>query len=101
MSSRLERRWSKVFSRSQGRQKVLDARSRDASSQPRDGGERGSTQGPAWLHLLVPVQGRECWVKCWESLQRGGLKEGCMMVLSPQGSWVFTEGRGMAALVLS
>ena len=65
MSSRLEGRWSNIFSRSQGRwrqglRKALDARRWDASSQPRAGGKRGSTQGPGLsLHHLVPAWGRE------------------------------------------
>lgn len=51
-SSRWERRRSNIFPRSQGRRrqglrKASDAGGGDVSPQPRAGGERGSTQGPA------------------------------------------------------
>lgn len=69
-SSRLEGRWSNVFSRSQGRQrlqKALDARRGDESSQPRAGGERGSARGPARLSIPLCPPGEGSTLCCMKS----------------------------------
>lgn len=110
-SSRLEGRWSNVFSRSQGRrrlQKALDARRGDESSQPRAGGERGSARGPARLSIPLCPPGEGSTLCCMKSRrqvwgQRGSQlasrwahrKNAFFVVLfSPQRSDVSIEGGG-------
>lgn len=105
----LERRWSNVFSRSQGRRrlrKARDARSGADSSQPRAGGQRGSARGPARLSLPLCPRGKGSTVcgmksvgrhgeKVGRSLRQGGLIKKCLFSAPPpQGSGVSIQGGG-------